>query len=260
MSRYPAFGPNQFYPYDRSLLSAAPPVTRQDRQAGYDIGIIERGLIPSASAAPAPAPVPAPVPIREPNPFADTPTDLLNKELPSHPTPFDSSSFVPPSRWYRTKRGIAILILIFLIFLSIIIGVAVGVSEGKRKQEAITAPQSPDDGPDLGPSNTVTLIISSSSSSPFSSPQTVASTPKAATNIPLLTTDPVGSFPTPTNPPAVTLIEPSRTLRATRPPKTAIPTPSTSSGLFNPGQGGTTEPGPPSNEPWYCALLPFICK
>lgn len=178
-----------------------------------------------------------------PNPFTDTPTSRLDKELSSHARVADTPSPIPAYtyRWYRTKRGIAIIVLVFLILVSVIVGVAVGVSEEKRRQSAIAATQTAALRPDSSTSSTVR-----STSSPF----IPSITPGTATNRPLITFDPTPSSPT------TPLIVPSTaTPQAPRPSMTA---PSTSSGSVNPTQS-RNEGNAGQETPWYCVLFPFIC-
>ena len=255
MSRYPTFESNPSYPYDHNLLAHAPAVTRADRQvcvvislfvsrnqvdterdraqAGYDIGIIERGVLPYR-------------PYQAPNPFIDstpTATNWRDKELPSHPITADSPSPVPSytHRWYRTKRGIAIIILVVLIVISLIVGVAVGVSgEQKRQAAAIAAVDADSTTPDTVTSTSSPVIPSST-----------------ARNSPHSTLGPVHSTPTPSLS-VVPLITPSTgTPQATR-PLTPAPSTSTSSGSVKPSQGGN-DGNSGQDEPWYCKVLPFVC-
>jgi len=235
MSRYPPFGETSSYPYDRTLLAGAPSITRADRQAGYNIDILERGVVPSAAP---------PNQTQGPNPFTDTPTDLLNKELYSHPAATDTTSVISPYRWYRTKRGIAIIVLTFLVVLSVIIGVAVGVTQEKQRQATTAAVQTPDVRSDSGLSS----IITSTSRRRHTS-----------TDTPFLTSDPIGPAPTgPLIAPSTGVPRPTRSL-TTAPSR---PTPVTPGSTVGPNQGGNqgnTGGGQRPDQSSFCKLLPSFC-
>ena len=187
-----------------------------------------------------------------PNPFIDTPTttNWRDKELPSRPIAADSPSPVPSytSRWYRTKRGIAIIILAVLIVISIIVGVAVAVSGEQKKQAATIAAVGADSDsttPDPDP-------VTSASSSVIPS-----STARDKPHSPL---GPVHSTPTPSLS-VVPLITPSTGIpQATRPSTTALSTP-TSSGSVNPGQGSNEGNAGQGDQqtPWYCQIFRIGC-
>lgn len=191
--------------------------------------------------------VPYPPPNQAPNPFTDTLTNRLDKELPSRPTAVDAPSPVPSYkyRWYRTKRGIAIILLIVLILISVIVGVAVGVSGEQKRQAAIAATQTAAVGAaDADPTTSGTVI---SASSPLIPSTTTSDKP---TNRPLSTSlGPVH----PTSMHSLSLITPTTgNPQATRPLTTIPSSSSTSSSSGNQGNAG-------QETSFFCRVFPFLC-
>ena len=190
-------------------------------------------------------------PAQGPNPFTDTPTNLLDKELSSHPRAADTPSPVPTYtyRWYRTKRGIAIIVLIFLIIVSVIVGVAVGVTNEKQKQAALAAQQSANVRSESDPLRTV---------APTGSPSVAPTTSSIAVSRPSRTLDSPKSTSTPAAPtaPLVATQTPAGTTPQIVRPST--PVSPTSTGAANPSESGNAGGGR-DDRPWYCKLLPFVC-
>jgi len=111
-------------PYDRSLLAAAPAVTRQDRQAGYDVNALEQGTYAQPSTTRTmgqeqhqsqPAPAAA-------DPFGDqyanrtySPSVEADKQRP----------------WWKRKRWAALALIVFI---GIICGIIAGVVSAKNSR------------------------------------------------------------------------------------------------------------------------------
>lgn len=112
--------------YDRSLLAAAPALTRADRQAGYDVNALEQGSYYTSTRPSAPAPAPAPV-----LPAADPFTDQQYYERQS-PVPSVTPSTKKP--WYRTRRGQALIALAVIILIGLIAGIAAGTAAARQSR------------------------------------------------------------------------------------------------------------------------------
>lgn len=179
MSRYPAMSQAPVT-YDRSLLVGAPAITREDRQAGYDIGALERGTypqptVPTIGQPAAPAPDAA-------NPFQDGYYDRT----------FTPSTPIPLARpWWKRKRWAALALIIFL---GIICGIVAGVVTARNSrntsaliadpQGAVSGPSastgSPISPPVQSPASTETPIVSRTSAAP-----PVVTAPAAGSNVPV---------------------------------------------------------------------------
>lgn len=157
MSRYPAMSQAPAA-YDRSLLVGAPAITRQDRQAGYDVNALERGAYnqQTTTAAPPAALVPPPAPARAgSDPFQDG---------------YYDGTFSPAEQpirkpWWKRKRWIALALIIF-------VGILCGIIAG-----AVAA-------------------RNSVNSARFNDAQNAASEPAAATSSSLSSSSPLLQSPT----------------------------------------------------------------
>jgi len=173
MSRYPEMSRAPIT-YDRSLLVGAPAITRQDRQAGYDVNALERGPYPQPMAQPvAPPPDAA-------DPFQDGYYDRT----------FSPSSPVPPSRpWWKRKRWAALALIIFI---GIICGIIAGVVSAKNSRNSavlISGTQNADSGASALSTGASIAQSPTSEDSPIASQTSVnaplATTPTAGTNGPV---------------------------------------------------------------------------
>jgi len=169
MSRYPAMSRAPIT-YDRSLLVGAPAITREDRQAGYDVNALERGPYPQPSTMPPMAQLVAPAPDAV-NPFQDGYYDRT----------FSPSSPVPPPRpWWKRKRWAALALIIFI---GIICGIIAGVVTTAKNSHSIVLASNTQNA-DSGPSALSTGPSISQSQTPEDAPiisQTSVNTPLAAT-------------------------------------------------------------------------------
>jgi len=169
--------------YDRSLLVGAPAITREDRQAGYDVNALERGTYPQPNTtAPTIGQPVAPAPDAA-NPFQDGYYDRT----------FTPSTPIPPARpWWKRKRWAALALIIFL---GIICGIVAGVVAARNSQNSsvlIADPQNAASGPSASltgsstsplvqsPTSTETPIVSRTSVTP-----PVVTTPAAGSNAPV---------------------------------------------------------------------------
>jgi hypothetical protein len=167
--------------YDRSLLVGAPALTRQDRQAGYDVDALERGpypqpntIAPTTLAQPA---VPAP---DAANPFQDGYYDRTFS--PSTPVP-------PPRPWWKRKRWAALALIIFL---GIICGIIAGVVTARNSKVStalISDTQNANSGSSALSTDPSTSQSQTSADAPIFSQTTanppIVTTPTAGTNAPV---------------------------------------------------------------------------
>jgi hypothetical protein len=109
--------------YDRSLLAAAPALTRADRQAGYDVNALEQGSYYSSTRPPAVAAAAPPV-----DPFTDH--QIYNAGQSPSPEP----SLPPKKPWYKTTRGRALIALAVIILIGLIAGIAAGTAAARQSR------------------------------------------------------------------------------------------------------------------------------
>ncbi|KAG8805672.1 hypothetical protein FRC18_006540 [Serendipita sp. 400] len=200
--------------YDESLLVGAPALSRQDRQAGYDINALEQGSYASPVAAYS----------YNPQGVGATSTSQYNK--PSAPAAVDANPFtdeederertpslIPPPKkpWWKTKRGRWSLFFGLIVFIGIIAGIAAGAGAARdsRNQTLLSnnnenaAASSPE--ANANPSSSLSRTPSptpSSASNPSTSstsnnlpPATITATagngiPSVATSVPVLPNQP----------------------------------------------------------------------
>jgi len=115
--------------YDQSLIAQAPEITRADRQEGYDINLVAHG---HNTAHPPPARSPALQLQPQPTPGPLGSQTSLEKPPGVPPTTNGYSqqdNFTSkPIPWYKTTKGIAILIVAAVVLVGVVVGVAVGVT------------------------------------------------------------------------------------------------------------------------------------
>lgn len=126
--------------YDQSLIAQAPDITKSDRQEGYDINLVEQSRKTPFSPPDGPL-------TRTTNPPAVPPASGSHSSLEkSAVTPqsasnaysnnFTKSKSTP---WYRTTKGLAIMIIVAFVVVGVIVGVAVGVTQSKKTPNQVTA-------------------------------------------------------------------------------------------------------------------------
>ncbi|KIM26342.1 hypothetical protein M408DRAFT_195813 [Serendipita vermifera MAFF 305830] len=169
MSRYPAMSQAPL-PYDRSLLAAAPSLTRQDRQAGYDVNALEQGTYTQ----------PGPTNTRtmgQDQPAAPPASDPFGDQYGDRnysPTPTSGDQ----RPWWKRKRWAALALIIFI---GIICGIIAGVVTARNSRNTsnlVTTPESQNQD-----NNNVASLTSSSSPA-------VGATPTRTTATPVMTSDP----------------------------------------------------------------------
>jgi len=140
--------------YDRDLLASAPVATRQERQEGYNVDLLEKGDGPARTPSGRGSPVP--VSLKEqtlPTPQRRT-TDETSSPSLKRATPF-----------WRTGKGIGLIVIAIIVILGAVIGGAVGGTVGKNHHSnsatsggsaSMTSGSSPSQGvgTDSGGSNT----------------------------------------------------------------------------------------------------------
>lgn len=104
--------------YDQNLLASAPVATREEKQEGYNLDLLEAGR-PRASASPP----------SEPSPASEHGATLANAAPFPARSPARAASKTP---WYRTKTGAAGLTILALVIIGAIIGGAVGGTRHKH--------------------------------------------------------------------------------------------------------------------------------
>jgi len=96
--------------YDQSLIAQAPEITKADRQEGYDINLVTH-----------------PPPSRP----QTVPPTSYEKAAPinGYSTEFSEARRTP---WYRTTKGLAIIIVVAVLFVGVVVGVPVGVTQSRK--------------------------------------------------------------------------------------------------------------------------------
>jgi len=151
MSRYPVFG-RPAGGYDESLLQKAPQITRADRQQGYSVDVLEQG--PNYQYDPN-------APRRQPIVQGYEPRRFQQRQPPQQPSYrydqsvppsfekadyyssssstenqrdiFTINTYKPRKPWFRTKRGLLILFVSFLVVAGGVVGIVFGVRAAMNK-------------------------------------------------------------------------------------------------------------------------------
>ncbi|KAG8796874.1 hypothetical protein FRB91_010767 [Serendipita sp. 411] len=254
MSRYPVMSQRPAA-YDESLLVGAPALSRQDRQAGYDINALEQGSYASPVAAYS----------YNPQGVGATSTSQYNK--PSAPAAVDANPFtdeederertpslIPPPKkpWWKTKRGRWSLFFGLIVFIGIIAGIAAGAGAARdsRNQTLLSnnnenaAASSPE--ANANPSSSL-----SRTPSPTPSSASNPSTSSTSNNLPPATITATAGNGIPSGEPVVIGI--GTTLTFGSPVATSVPVPP------NQPSPPSQAPGSSGNEPVSSDGIPLIC-
>jgi len=164
--------------YDRSLLAAAPSLTREDRQAGYDVNALEGGSYYASFHTPAlAAATTAAVPPVDP--FAD-------QQPPYEPQPSPEPNIQPKKPWYKTSRGRVLIALIVIVFIGLLAGIAAGTAAARQSRNTTllsdgTNSQNQDQSTTLAEDPTSLIPNSSSHTGINASPSPVGQEPTTLT-------------------------------------------------------------------------------
>ncbi|CAG7852494.1 SubName: Full=Uncharacterized protein {ECO:0000313/EMBL:CCA73059.1} [Serendipita indica DSM 11827] len=160
--------------YDQTLLAGAPSVTREERQAGYDINALESGNYgaPIASGSRPAGTRAYEYPTTTADPFADP----YAQERSFTPSITRSTTKKP---WWTTKRGRWALGLAAIVFIGLIAGIAAGTAAARNARNRTLlqnneAAESPQGAQSSSTSRVQALPSSSSTPLTSSSPQTTS--------------------------------------------------------------------------------------
>ncbi|KDQ52454.1 hypothetical protein JAAARDRAFT_198367 [Jaapia argillacea MUCL 33604] len=109
--------------YDAALLAAAPVATRAEKQEGYNVDLLDNGR-PNRAASTSPGPATVLTPHRSDPELAASKERYANGLSPS------SSAKVP---FWRTTKGLIILVVVAIVIIGAVVGGAVGGTAGKKK-------------------------------------------------------------------------------------------------------------------------------
>ncbi|CAE6475142.1 unnamed protein product [Rhizoctonia solani] len=141
---------NQPLVYDENLLAQAPEVTQGQRQEGYDADILNP-TPPPASRTPAPS-----QPYRD-HPDVESGSSANDKHLAAGG--YDQVGQPAKKPFWKTPKGLIVLVVLAVAVIAIVIGVAVGVTVGKSKTN-----DSGNDGQGTPPASTPTSNVESTRS------------------------------------------------------------------------------------------------
>ncbi|KAG8803015.1 hypothetical protein FRC17_006289, partial [Serendipita sp. 399] len=261
MSRYPAMSQRPAA-YDQSLLVGAPALSRQDRQAGYDINALEQGSYASpvaayssnsqGAAATSTSQYISPVApaAANANPFVDS---VYERER----TP----SLVPPPKrpWWKTKRGRWGLFFGLVVFIGIIAGIAAGAGAARDSRNRTLLNDSSQNASPSSPAANAGSSSLSQTPPPALSPSPSPSSSSSSSIIPLASSVsndlPPATITAPSGngvPTGETIVIGPGLTSTIGAPNPAIPTPPSQI----PGSGPGTGSGSIDDIPPICYLIP----
>ncbi|KZT19565.1 hypothetical protein NEOLEDRAFT_941576 [Neolentinus lepideus HHB14362 ss-1] len=113
---------------DEYLLASVPVATRVERQKGYSIDLLEKGVIPAKRAATGHGPLGGYTPDNR-----SSLGTVLGKARKS-PSVSEKSDPLPRRRtsWWRTASGIAVPLILIFIIVGSVVGGTIAESQGSR--------------------------------------------------------------------------------------------------------------------------------